>query len=182
MKTNSTLLLSELEKIVILDIKTIQSFQNLKPEQYSYKPNPNAWSIIECLEHLNYYATFYLPEIKKALTKGNKPKSTFKSGIIGNYFANLVKLKENDKKHKTFKTMNPVNKQLNQNDVISDFLKNQEELLSLIIASNKNNLNKGKVAVTFTQFIKLNLGDTLRFMVYHNQRHVQQAVNNLNNH
>jgi len=43
---------------------------------------------LECLEHLNVYDEFYLPEIEKTINSAkNKSEFIFKSGILGNYFA-----------------------------------------------------------------------------------------------
>ncbi|MEY4902729.1 MAG: hypothetical protein RLZZ292_544, partial [Bacteroidota bacterium] len=40
-------------------------------------------------------------------------------------------------------------------------------------------LGKVRVPVSITRFLKLKLGDTLRFVIYHNERHVQQALRNV---
>ncbi|MGB3549023.1 MAG: hypothetical protein WBA17_18760 [Saprospiraceae bacterium] len=37
-------------------------------------------------------------------------------------------------------------------------------------------MNRTKTAVSITKLIRLRLGDTLRVVVYHNQRHVAQAL------
>lgn len=47
--------------------KIIDQVEKLKRENIqdlSWKSNPTAWSILECLAHLNLYGDFYLPEIE----------------------------------------------------------------------------------------------------------------------
>lgn len=160
-------------------MKAAEKFSNLPDDVLNRKPAPNAWSILECLEHLNLYSAFYLPEIEKHLRNNSgHPKSSFKSGLWGNYLVKMVIPKEGGKKMKTFKSMNPEGSTLNR-DVLQVFMESQQDLANYIEMANAADLNKAGIAVTFTPLIKLKLGDALRFMAYHNQRHVQQALRNL---
>lgn len=177
MKTDSKTLLTELEALTVEVLERTAAFEACTPEVLSRKPSPDAWSILECLEHLNRYSNFYLPEIKKALTFPSRT-NTFKSGPIGNFLVNAVIPKENSRKMTTFSAMNPDGAPLSS-QVLIDFLLNQRQLLSYIQKAKMANLNKAIVPVTFTRLVKLRLGDTLRFMAYHNQRHILQALRNL---
>ncbi|MGA4923361.1 hypothetical protein, partial [Bacillus subtilis] len=76
----------------------------------------------ECLEHLNLYAKFYLPEIENAIQKTkSKRQEEFKSGFWGNYFAKSMLPKEKLNKMKTAKDKNPLNSKLDKN-VIENFI------------------------------------------------------------
>lgn len=176
MKTSNKELLDKLIDITRHNINAAEHLKQLPLETLNLKPNATAWSALECLEHLNLYSNFYLPELQQKITANTKNAPVyFKSGIIGNLLVNMVIPKENTKKMKTFGTMNPNNKPLDST-VINTFLLDQEVLLALLTNSYTTNLNKIVIPVTFSKLIKLKIGDTLRFMVYHNQRHVQQAV------
>lgn len=177
MKTNSYKLLGELSSIVKQNIRDIKSLKKLDDSQLNYKPSPEKWSILECLEHLNRYSDFYLPEIKKALHNPADGRDYFKSGILGNMLVNMVIPKPGAKKMKTFTSMNPNGSMLGRY-VLEKNLENQEFLLEFIERASKSNLNRSGISVTFSQLIKLKLGDTLRFMAYHNQRHTEQALRN----
>jgi len=134
-----------------------------------------SWSVLECLEHLNLYGNFYLPEIKNRIeTSTTKPSTEFKSGWLGNYFAQSMLPKEKLNKMKAFKSMNPIHSSLSKNTV-TVFIDQQKQLLDLLNASRNVNLNKVKTSVSITTLIKLKLGDTFRFLIYHNKRHVVQA-------
>lgn len=146
-----------------------------KPEALlNYKQDATSWSVLECLEHLNLYGRFYLPEIKKRIQQGKgKSDPVFKSGWLGNYFANSMLPKAKLNKMKTFKNMNTINSQLDKR-VIDEFLSQQEQMLQLLEESRKISLNKTKTAISISKLIKLKLGDTFRFVIYHNQRHMVQ--------
>lgn len=134
-----------------------------------------SWSVFECLEHLNLYGNFYLPEIKKRIeTSKTKTTTGFKSGWLGNYFAQSMLPKDNLNKMKAFKSMNPIHSSLSKNTV-TVFIDQQKQLLDLLKASRNVNLNKVKASISITTLIKLKLGDTFRFLIYHNKRHIVQA-------
>lgn len=180
MKTNTDALLEELQSITYSNLNTAQSFISLPSHVLNGKPSPSAWSILECLEHLNRYSSFYLPAVERHLIKNKDKKApAFKSGIIGNYLVKMV-IPGHSKKMKTFSEMDPAGSHL-CNEVLEVFIQNQHQLLKQLDRSKNKDLNATGIAVTFTNLIKLKLGDALRFMVYHNQRHIQQAVNNLDN-
>ncbi len=75
---------------------------------------------------------------------------------------------------KTFKNMNPLNSQLDKK-VIQEFITQQTEMLRLLDEARKISLNKTKTSITLSKAIKLKLGDTFRFVIHHNQRHLLQA-------
>ena len=134
-----------------------------------------SWSVLECLEHLNLYGNFYLPEIKNRIeTSSTKTTAEFKSGWLGNYFAQSMLPKDNLNKMKAFKSMNPIHSSLSKNTV-TVFIDQQKQLLDLLNTSRTVNLNKVKASISITTLIKLKLGDTFRFLIYHNKRHIVQA-------
>ena len=56
--------------------------------QLNWRPSPNSWTILECLEHLNLYGEFYLPQIERKIgSSKTKSEIYFKPGLLGNYFA-----------------------------------------------------------------------------------------------
>lgn len=154
-----------------------KEFENLPAEQLQFK-NGERWSILECIEHLNLYGDFYLVEIEKKIIANRKESAPlkFKSGLLGNYFANLMEVRNGKiTKMKSPRDKNPANCRLSIT-VISRFLKQQDHLISLLNQCRTVDLTKTKTAISLTNLIKLRLGDTLRFYCYHIERHVLQAV------
>ena len=160
-----------------VNLNQAERFRNLSEKQLNHKEYSESWSILECIEHLNLYGDFYNPEIKRSLQASHsKTNEVFKSGLIGNYFVKIMLPKEKLNKMKTFKDKNPIGSKLNIK-VIDRFVEQQKEFLRLIEKSKSVNLSKTKTAISISKFIKLRLGDTFRFIVAHNERHLLQAKN-----
>jgi hypothetical protein len=126
---------------------------------------------------LSLYGDFYLVEIEQRVANSNTNSSTYlHSGLLGNYFAKSM-LPKNGKirKMKTFKDKDPANSNLPLT-TIDRFLKQQQRMIELLELARKVDLNKVKTSITFP-VIKLKLGDTFRFVIYHNHRHMIQAEN-----
>lgn len=158
-----------------------ETFKNLSDEQLNAKPSPAAWSVLECLEHLNLYGDFYLPEIEGRIIKAKKTKSdpNFKSGWFGEKTVQDMLPKNGAvRKMKTFKDKNPIHSSLNIS-VIDRFLKQQQGMLRLLDLAASVDMGNVKTKITLP-LITFKLGTTFRFVVYHNQRHIWQANNVLN--
>lgn len=153
-----------------------EELKQLPLESLQWRPGPEKWSVLECLEHLNRYGNFYLPEIENRLKTASKQDSdyTFKSGWLGNYFANSMLPKEKLNTMNTFKSMNPIHSKLDK-EVVNEFIIQQKQMLKVLDRCRSVNLNKVKTPISISTLIKLKLGDTLRVVIYHNQRHMVQA-------
>lgn len=177
MKITTKELIADLIEKTRVNINKAESFRGLSEEVLNYRENTDKWSILECIEHLNIYGDFYNPAIKKSIEKtSTRPTETFKSGLIGNYFVNLISPKDKLNKMKTLKENNPLGSQLNKG-VIDRFINQQKECLDLIEKSKNVNLTKTKTAISITKMLKMRLGDTFRFITAHNERHLLQAEN-----
>ncbi len=175
MKTISLLLLEDLVRRTQKNILEAEYLNDFSLEILNQKPNSNSWSVLECLEHLNLYGDFYLPEMTKRIKASKHPsEKQFNSGLLGNYFANMMLPGDKMKKMKTFSDKNPSGSTLDKS-TIKRFIKQQEELLILLDRAKKVSLNKTKTSISISNFIKLKLGDTFRFVIYHNDRHMAQA-------
>lgn len=143
-------------------------------ETLTWKENKDSWSVLECLEHLNLYGEFYLPEIERQIKNSRySPDSEFKSGLLGNYFAKSMLPKEKLNKMKTFKDKNPLNAKLNES-VLTKSIDQQIKLLELLNLSKKTSLNKVKIQTSISSLIRLKLGDTFQFFINHIIRHLSQ--------
>ena len=180
MKIVTKELIAQLIEKTRININKAEGFRKLSENELNYKEAIHEWSILECIEHLNLYGDFYNPEIKKCINKTNTTSAKiFKSGVIGNYFVNLISPKVKLNKMKTPKINNPLGSHLNKN-VIDRFINQQKECLELIEKSKNVNLSKTKTAISISKLVKLRLGDTFRFITAHNERHLLQAENVLN--
>ncbi|MHA4844052.1 DinB family protein [Flavitalea antarctica] len=165
---------------IIMETKMLQ--QN-DPELLTTQPAPGKWSIAQILEHLNAYGRFYIPEIRKALDKSDvKPDPVYNSGWLGNLFTNSMKPtadKRVKNKTKAMKAYSPTN-ELDSKTVIDEFLQQQQDILSLLELAGSKNIGKIRIPTSLTRFISMQLGDTFRFVIAHNQRHFIQCANTIN--
>lgn len=160
-------------------IDIVEEFKKKSISDLNKRPNPESWSALECVEHLNLYCEFYIPAIKKSIKNSNtKPSDVFESGWLGSYFTKSMLPKKKLNKMKTFKDKNPKGTQLDKS-TLDKFLHYQNEILNLIEESKKVDLKKTKTEMSLTRFLKFRLGDTFLFNLAHNERHLQQAENAL---
>jgi hypothetical protein len=156
-------------------------FCTLTADDLNRQPSPDRWSIAQCLEHLNSYGHYYLPQLEAAVLKGEtesiRATSTFRSGWLGNYFANSMQPKADGSitlKMKAVKEHTPVSG-LNASAVLAVFLEQQYALLELLERAKSVNIQKIRIPISIARFIRLSVGDTFRFLIAHEQRHVLQA-------
>lgn len=177
MQIENNLLINDLLTITDKAIAAARNLKSFGTERLNSKPDPESWSAMECIEHLNLYGDFYLPEIEKRILARQVPSNNtlFKSGWMGNYFAELMHVKNGTvKKMKSPKDKNPVNSLLSIT-TIDRFLKQLELLKTLLIQSRNVDLTKTRTSISLTKYITTRLGDTFRFFVYHIERHILQA-------
>lgn len=179
MKPRSTTdLLDKLTERTQSNLAAGQAFLALESSTLHQRPRPGAWNALECLAHLNHYGDYYLPEISRRIreTKHNQPTEMFTSSWLGNKFAAGMKPGEKTTKITTFKSADPRNygKDFNY-DTVNEFIRQQEAMLDLLQRAARINLTKTKTGISISNLIKLRLGDTLRVVIYHNWRHVEQA-------
>lgn len=175
MKIPALQLIDELKKITEENIQFVENLLNQSDKKLNYRPSEKSWSILECIEHLNRYGKFYIPEINKRIINSNtKQGKIFSFGILGNYFAKSMLPRENLNKMKTFKSMNPIHSSLDKN-VLIEFISQQKQMINLLKDAENVDLNKVKTSISISNLIKLKLGDTFRFVIYHNLRHIEQA-------
>lgn len=158
-----------------------ENFADLTQEQLHWQPNEKSWSIAQCLEHLNAYYRYYIPVLKGKIanTRFNEPIELFTSSPMGRAVYRSVKLGKvyNVKRVlKSRKEYNPIiNSSLKSEHPIEEYLKFQEQFVEVLKASEKVDLRKTKCPLSLRPVVKLNLGDALTFMTYHNERHIYQA-------
>lgn len=176
MKIKAETLIADLAKRTRENLQAAEALKQLQARKLNWKRSPESWSALECLEHLNLYGDYYIPEITHRMeqAKHRKPDTWFKSGLIGNFFAEGMLPKENTRKMKTFKDKNPAGSKL-EASTIDRFIAQQEQLLQLLEGAQQVSLTKTKTSISITSLLKLRLGDTFRVVIYHNQRHIVQA-------
>jgi uncharacterized damage-inducible protein DinB len=148
------------------------------------QPAPEKWSVAQCLDHLNAYSRFYVPAMEKAIQSAltgslpPAPAATFKSGWLGNYFTKMMEPKPNGQqgmKMQAPKAYRPM-VDLDAAKVVSEFIEWQQKTKTLLDQAKHVNLQRLKIPTTLGNWLKFSLGDTFRFVIAHERRHMAQAL------
>jgi hypothetical protein len=176
MKT-TTQLLTELKGQTEKIIQAVESkFSALPDTSLNHKPAADSWSILECFEHLNLYSQYYLIALEIAIGKAIPAQpQELKYTWIGKKSVAMMH-PSNTKKQKTFKKMIPAKSKLTR-DVLATFLNDQQRILRMIEKASLLNVSKAVVPVEFFKLLKMNIAETLEFVIVHEQRHIIQAEN-----
>lgn len=144
------------------------------------KANPDSWSAIECLEHLNIAGRHYIAEIRykldHATARQQMPVAMYKPAMIGNYMAKSMLPKEGEitNKMKTFGGFHP-KIGAGTKAIINEFLEQQEAMIALLEEARTYNLERIKIKSVLGNILRFRLGDAFRFVIAHNTRHILQA-------
>lgn len=176
---------SEIEKLrsdylkIIEDIKVLTS--DLTTEQVNTRPEPQKWSIAECLNHLTLTNNTYLkvaePAIEKSIREGKYGDEVIKLGLVGKIFMKFEPPPK--RKFKTPKLFNPSKKEqkiFEKEIVVKDFVDSKMKMIKLIERADGLNLNKIKMHSPVSKLIKVRLGDYFKIMGPHDRRHIWQAA------
>jgi hypothetical protein len=177
-------LIQSVQKITQENIDNVKKYAaRLSENQLKWRPNPGVWSVEEVLAHLNVYATYYHPTFSKKIenTRFTSTKEGFVSSPLGRSAWKSMKLgRANNvkRKFKAQKGYNPlVDSNLISGNEVEQFLESQNQLMEIIDKAQNVNIRRVKIPISISKIVRLRLGDALLFVVYHNQRHVQQLIN-----
>lgn len=165
---------------VVLD--TVErEFSSLSDEQLRWKPAPDRWSIVECLQHLNLAERFYIRTIQYKVdalefTPATPTDQSLESDWIGKAFLYVVDPQVKIKvpapgliRPRAAVDLMPV-------DVMTQFIELQTLLNSLLDKAIYLDWNREKVMTLFGNWLKIRLGDAIRMLVAHTERHMKQAM------
>lgn len=176
MKLESLKLIDELSDLTQRLKEDAIQFKSLDVSQLNSKPSEESWSSLECLDHLVLYGDYYINELSDRIEASSKPSTSYyKTGLIGDYFAKMMIPKEDMKKMKSPKDKIPRKSNLSV-ATIDEFIAQQDHLLDILEKAKNTDLGKVRCSISISKMIKLKLGDTLRFVIYHNWRHMDQAI------
>lgn len=158
-----------------------REFGTLSEEQLRWKPAPDKWSIIECLQHLNLAERFYIRNIQHkverlGLIQSNPSDQVLEAGLVGRVLCWLVD--PNTKlKVKAPSIIKPRRAdEWDVRQVLGHFVELQTLLHDSIDRVVYLDWNKTKLSTLFGNWLKIRLGDAMRMLVLHTERHLNQAM------
>jgi len=169
-------LLFDLHKRIAQHCDTVVStFCALDMARLSWQPQirgKREWSILQCIDHLNLTHDYYMAKLAAPLAQApqvqaepDSYQASFWGGIYM-YFSLNPKY--------TFPSPAPLTPlRQPERSVLAAYLTRQERLLELCDTVAMVDLTKTMVPIKM--FVRFNLGDCLKILVYHDALHIRQA-------
>lgn len=153
-----------------------KKFLHLSSDELNRKSNPESWSAAECFQHLIFTKGLYLThfsDISKTESGNGMDSFTYKHSFWGKLILYFVNPKTKIKS-KTTASFNPSNSKVDR-DVVKKYLEQHDQFTNAISGMKYLDLKRLRMTSPINSKIKYNLGDTIRILLLHDQRHVQQA-------
>jgi len=156
-------------------IMKLKQYERIGLERLGKSPGEDAWSAIQALEHIQKANTYYLSQVTEKLDKKCSTPSHYKPSLFGKQLIPLATW-DGSKPFKTVKTMEPSCDNICKDTLFERLQKDQEIIANLINRAKSCNLNQGGIKLAaYSWLIRLNIGDALQLVVFHQRRHFDQA-------
>ena len=158
--------------------KVKREFSAITLQQLNWKPDPESWSIGQCLDHLIVSDCLYFPVFKKIAENKYKMTTWQRRSPLSKMFGTLLvsQMQENVKrKVRTAKVFYPSASQVDSG-IFERFHKHLDSLLEYIDAFKDVDPDKTYITSPVSNFITYNLRDAVTLLVNHEHRHINQAI------
>ena len=149
----------------------------LTDEQFAWQPAPNAWSIAQCIDHLNVTARLYLPMldegIANAIRQGLYGEGPFTYWWLARMFVRMLEPPPR------FRTKAPATFQpptaRTRREIMAAFRAYQVQYVDRLGQANGLDLARARVRSVAASWIYMPLGTGFAVMTAHERRHLWQA-------
>lgn len=149
----------------------------LTDEQFHWQPSEGAWSIAQCIEHLNVTARMYLPSldegIAEAIRRGLYAVGPFTYNWIGRFVVRSMEPPARVKM-KTPEPFVPTEKRP-RHDIMAAFRAYQVQFIDRLRQANGLDLARARVKSPASRWLRLPLGSGFALILAHERRHLWQA-------
>jgi hypothetical protein len=177
MNPNETLLKTFTNRLDQSIATVEKDFEPLSDTQLNWKPSAKAWSINQCVEHLNMANQLYFKKLERLAAKyGDRlPPSVFayKPSLMGKLMIWFVD-PDGTIKVPAPGMIQPAASALPRN-ILSQFVANQQQVKEYVKHFENADLNKLKIKSPITSLMVLTLGDVFETISRHSLRHLKQA-------
>jgi hypothetical protein len=152
------------------------AFGHLSAEQLNWKPDPQRWSIAQCLQHLITSNDMMLSKAQAALEGSS---ATLWQGLspLSGLFGRLLISSQGPivgRKYMTSKEATPASSGLPA-DIVRRFADREHQLASWMRGVREEEAARAIMASPFVRFITYSVFDCCRLIAAHDQRHLGQA-------
>jgi hypothetical protein len=147
----------------------------LTEEKLNWQPEPSAWSVGQCLEHLCITNEAYLPRMISALQdQPDSPVEQITPGFLARWFIqNFIEPSPNSKRAQAPRKIRPGARVAPT--VIDRFLSGNKACRELIVGARSKNVNRIGFWNPFVPGLRFTVGTGLEVISGHERRHLLQA-------
>ncbi len=152
----------------------------LSDAQFNWRPDDDAWSVAECVDHLLAVGEAMVPLLRSAISiareQGRTGDGPFSYGFFGNKFVQMAGEQKNPAKGKVKapKLYMP-GAEHEKEPLIARFIQLQDDLIACNRDAMGINLKRVKITSPAIRIIRLSLGQWFIMLPNHQKRHFQQA-------
>lgn len=156
----------------------------LTPEQLSWRPGPDAWSITECLDHLVRTGEAYIEVLDEAIEDGRErrlwARGDYRPSLVGRWLPGLLEpppgLKIPAPRRIRPRPPEPGGPPPgNGGHPIAAFLDLRKRLARRVVAADDLDIARIRVPSPFVSLLRFDLGSAFRVIAAHERRHLYQA-------
>ena len=155
-----------------------QPFLRLTDDQLHHRPGPGKWSIVEIFGHLNITHDLYIRCILSRITLAPDVASdSFRSSWLGDWVYDKIMPRSDGSvfKLKALKSHTAVAGKVDGKEVLESFLRKCDAIDDILHHVSTKDLQRIRIPFSFYRLLSLRLGDNLRYLVAHGERHLLQA-------
>lgn len=178
-----TSLITELSDRTELLKANTQVFFRLTDEQLCYRPAPGKWSIGEIYGHLNLSMNASIRAILSRITKApDTSGDEYTSGWLGDWAYSIIMPRPDGTvfRLKAMQTQHPDAATLDAREELEAFGRHCDSLDDILQHVASKDLRRIRIPFLMPRLIRMRIGDVLRFLVAHGERHLLQAQRVMN--
>ena len=178
MKRQKATVIQQVQEEIKAADQQVQNFRQLPDPTLRYRPTPDQWSVLDCLEHINLMYADYLPRLQAAIAHASPThRDTYSPGFWGQKMIRGQRPKQGRRnmKMKTFNKMNPLTDHKTSDQIFDTFFRYHAQLGQLLHQSEALDWNQVKVASAIGPLLRFKLGDCFQALMAHTERHLLQG-------
>ena len=149
----------------------------LTDDQFVWRPAPTAWSVAECLDHLNATARAYLPALDEGIADAIRHGVYGEGPFIYNWIGRLyVRFNEPPVRwrRQTFPQLYP-GAGRSRREILAAFRAYQVQYIDRLRQANGIDLARARVRSPAAEWLRIPLGSSFAVVAAHERRHLWQA-------
>lgn len=149
----------------------------LSTPQMSWRRDPDSWSILECVAHMNRTIDSYLPIIDQAVERGRAlgrvVRNRTRGTLLGRWLIRSIEppVRTRFRAPKIFQPRTGITTET----VVSDFFRLRRSVRESMVRADGLDLGRIRIASPALKLLQLNLSQAFNLITAHDRRHLSQA-------